>query len=352
MAGLGGPKLAPGTVLSPGIAALQGGMPLPERLTGAPAPGDADAKTRLNQFCQRYCQRPVTKQDVLYSMTRFGKNECQAVVRLNCMEGQEFAGELCENAKDAEKSAALQAMAAYSAIMDSLPATKPGGKKKSGEGGGGKTGEGVPPGENPALTPKVKLNALCMKIIKRPLQKDETLYETVEVGNGKSQSGYQTTVRFPVLPGDWATKAFAGQVCEQKVKAEQDAASIALAAMEADATLIELANQKPPKKESKGDGKSKGPKAKWPLAWAAGGPNLPREMVTQAPVTATVHEWKGSYGWVKLSEALDHPLASKREGNIYLHKQDLKDGKESLEKGATILVSIYADPSGLGAQES
>lgn len=34
-----------------------------------------------------------------------------------------------------------------------------------------------------------------------------------------------------------------------------------------------------------------------------------------------------------------------------MHKQDLKDGKESLEKDASVLVNIYADPSGLGATE-
>lgn len=338
---------------------MRGAMPFPlAGPTAAPAepldiaPVDPDAKTRLNQFCQRYCQRPVTKNDVLYSITRFSKSECQAVVKLNCMEGQEFAGELCENAKEAEKSAALQAMAAYAAVMENLPPAKPGAKKKQSADEGGGAGKTVPEGENPALTNKVKLNALCMKIIKRPLQKGETLYETVEVGQGgKSPSAFQSTVRFPCLPGEWATKAFVGKVSEQKQSAEQDAAGIALAAMMADPVMTEAANAKPPKKESSGEGKSKG-WAKWKKWWGAAGPDLPREMVTEAPVAATVQEWKGSYGWVKLNEALDHPLASKRQGNIYLHKQDLKNGKESLEKDMAILVTIYADPSGLGAQES
>eukprot|EP00930_Biecheleria_cincta_P009199 TRINITY_DN110897_c0_g1_i1.p1 TRINITY_DN110897_c0_g1~~TRINITY_DN110897_c0_g1_i1.p1 ORF type:complete len:348 (-),score=76.43 TRINITY_DN110897_c0_g1_i1:4-1047(-) len=347
-------------MLSPGISALPGAMPFPSNLAGpkaapkppAAAPMDPDAKTKLNQFCQRYCQRPVTKNDVLYSITRFNKNECQAVVKLNCMEGQEFAGELCENAKDAEKSAALQAMAAYAAIMQSLPLVKPAAKKKQSAVDGGAAGKTDAQGENPAVTNKVKLNALCMKIIKRPLQKGETVYDTAEVGLGKSSpSAFQTTVRFPCLPGEWATKAFVGKVSEQKQAAEQDAAGIALAAMVADPVLTEVANAKPPKKETSGEGKGKGWN-KWKKWWGGGGPDLPREVVTATPVAATVEEWKGSYGWVKLTEALDHPAASKRQGSVYLHKQDLKNGKESLEKGMTLLVSIYADPSGLGAVES
>lgn len=308
-----------------------------------------DAKTRLNQFCQKYCSRPVTKTDILYSSTRFGKNEYQAVVRLNCMEGQEYAGEVCDNAKDAEKSAALQAMQAYAAVIQSLPEGKKPKKKQPAEGAAGEAGA-IPPEENPALTDKVRLNALYMKIIKRPLQKGETLYETREMGLGKSPSGYQSTVRFPCLPGEWGTKVFAGQVCQQKQGAEQSAAGMALAAMLADPEMSALCNAKAPKNQASGEGKSKGKKSK---GWGPKptGPDLDRESVTESPVSATVVEWKGTYGWVKLVENIDHPAASKHGGKVYLHKQDLKDGKESLEQGSTVLVKIYADASGLGAAE-
>lgn len=263
------------------------------------------------------------------------------------MEGQEYAGEVCDNAKDAEKSAAQQAMQAYAAVIQSLPEGKKPKKKQPAEGGAG----AIPPEENPALTDKVRLNALYMKIIKRPLQKGETLYETREMGLGKSPSGYQSTVRFPCLPGEWGTKVFAGQVCQQKQGAEQSAAGMALAAMLADPEMSAVCNAKVPKNQTSDEGKSKGGKKTKGWGPTQTGPNLARESITEAPVSATVVEWKGTFGWVKLVEPIDHPAASKHGGKVYLHKQDLKDGKESLEQGSTVLVNIYSDPSGLGAAE-
>lgn len=277
-----------------------------------------DSKTRLNQFCQKYCSRPVTKTDILYSSTRFGKNEYQAVVRLNCMEGQEYAGEVCDNAKDAEKSAALQAMATYAEVIKALPEGKKPKQKKPAGGGsdaaGGKSS--IPPEENAALTDKVRLNALYMKIIKRPLEKGETLYETREMGLGKSPSGFQSTVRFPCLPEEWATKVFAGAVCPQKQAAEQSAAGIALAAMLADPGLQAICKEKPPKKEK--DGESKPKKERKPRQ---SGPNLERENVTQAPVAATVVEWKGSFGWLKLAERRCRARERERERRQDLYAQ-------------------------------
>lgn len=275
------------------------------------------------------------------------------------MEGQEYAGEVCDNAKDSEKSAAQQAMQAYAEVIKSLPTgKKPNNKKKpAAEGGAAAAGAGaggkssIPPEENAALTDKVRLNALYMKIIKRPLEKGETLYETRETGLGKSPSGYQSTVRFPCLPGEWATKVFAGQVCPQKQAAEQSAAGIALAAMLADPGLSAVCDEKPPKKQTAGEGNGKSGKNSKGRGPKQSGPDLDRENITQAPVAATVVEWRGSYGWLKLAEPIDHPSASKHGGKVYLHKQDLKDGKESLERDATILVNIYSDSSGLGATE-
>eukprot|EP00440_Ansanella_granifera_P000384 gb/GFBE01000416.1/.p1 GENE.gb/GFBE01000416.1/~~gb/GFBE01000416.1/.p1 ORF type:complete len:326 (+),score=98.78 gb/GFBE01000416.1/:1-978(+) len=317
-----------------------------------------DAKTRLNQFCQKYCLRPVTKKDILYSTTKFGHDQYQAIVRLNCMEGQEYAGELRPNPKEAEKSAAQQAMVAYAAVISSLPPMKPGGKKKKSAGAAGAAGgaaggeekakKKLEDGENPALTDKVKLNALCMRIAKRPLQKGDTVYDTRQMGLGKAAAGYQTTVRLPCLPGDWAAKMFAGQVCTNKQAAEQSAAGIALAAMIVDPVLVEAAAKAPPAKAG-GEGKKGGGKG-WKGWWGPmpTGPDLPREEVTTAPVSGTVVEWKGNFGWVQPTEPLDHPAAKKRSGKVYLHKQDLKDGKEALEEGATVLINVYVDATGLG----
>ncbi|CAK9026194.1 unnamed protein product [Durusdinium trenchii] len=310
-----------------------------------------DSKTRLNQFCQRYCLRPVTRKDILYSTTKFGNKQYQSIVRLNCMESQEYAGELCEAPKDAEKSAAQQALKAFQAVIASLPAGKPV-KKKPPPSELDEVNKQIADAENPALTDKVKLNALCMRIAKRPLEKGETIYETQQLGVGKNPSGYQATVRLPCLPEDWAMKLFAGEVCQNKQAAEQSAAGIALKALEEDQALCALAEEKVPKKPSEKEGKKAKGKS-WKGWWVSkGGPDLPRELVSEAPVAATVLEWKGSFGWVKLSQPLEHPAASKREGKVYLHRQDLKDGKELLVEGEMVFVSLYTDSMGLGAAET
>mmetsp|Transcript_24438 Transcript_24438/g.44310 ORF Transcript_24438/g.44310 Transcript_24438/m.44310 type:complete len:332 (-) Transcript_24438:81-1076(-) len=326
-------------------------VPVPKGLIVAPVEdAGMDAKTRLNQFCQRFCLRPVTKKDIVYSSTKFGHNQYQSIVRLNCMDGQEYAGELTTNPKDAEKSAAQQA---YAAVVASTPEFKQPAKKKKSPGEGKAKGT-FPEGENPALTDKVRLNALCMQITKRPLQKGETLYESRALGLGKAPTGYQTTVRLPCLPNDWSEKMFAGQVCTTKQAAEQSAAGIALAAMLVDPVLTELAAKKAP---AGGEGNGEGKKSKgkgWKGWWgpAQTGPDLAREAVSQVAVRATVVEWKGNFGWVKTDQPIDHAAAAKREGKVYLHKQDLKNGKESLEEGAVVMVTIYSDSTGLGAEEA
>ena len=308
-----------------------------------------DAKTQLNQFCQRYCERPVTRKDILYSTTKFGNKQYQSIVRLNCMEGQEYAGELSETPKDAEKSAAQQALKAVS-VITSLTGNKETKKKKASGDSGASVKVKIPDAENPALTDKVRLNALCMRIAKRPLEKGETVYDTQQIGVGKNPAGYQSTVSLPCLPEDWAAKLFAGEVCQNKQRAEQSAASMALKAMEEDAALCALAEEKVPKKPTEGK-KSKGKNGK--NGWLPkGGPDLPREVISEATLAATVLEWKGSFGWVKLSEPIEHPAASRREGKVYLHKQDLKDGKELLAEGDMVLVQLYTDSHGLGAAEA
>merc|ERR1719373_109380 len=70
-----------------------------------------DPKNQLSQFCQKFCQRPVTKTDIVYTTSKFGY-QYQSIVKLNCLGGAEYAGNLSANPKDAEKLAAQQAMLA------------------------------------------------------------------------------------------------------------------------------------------------------------------------------------------------------------------------------------------------
>merc|ERR1719343_1979861 len=96
-------------------------MPAPAQI---PAMG-MDTKTELNQFCQRFCQRPVTKNDIIYTTTKFG-HQYQSIVKLNCLGGAEYAGNLSSNPKEAEKLAAQQAMLANAntPIPEKVPAAQ------------------------------------------------------------------------------------------------------------------------------------------------------------------------------------------------------------------------------------
>merc|ERR1719424_1384983 len=325
-----------------------------------------DSKTALNQFCQRLCQRPVTRADIEYTVNKIGV-KFQAIVKLNCVQGQEFAGELEMSPKDAEKAAASQALKAHQTTAAAMPGTDPRQKKKEkaararaapGEDGGVRPKP--PDEENPALTPKVKLNSICMRIVKRALQKGEVAYDTRQ-----AIGGFHTTLKLVCLPGDWQTKAWAGKVCTTKQAAEQSAATYALETIEADESLLAAADKAKPTKDGtgnaggKGKGKGKG-KAKMDLAaleamWGlrASGPDLEREVLTPQPVTGSIMEWKegGSFGWIKLDHNIDHKMAERRGGKVYAHQQDMQCGAECLKTGTKVKLFVYADPAGLGAEQ-
>ncbi|CAE7614799.1 unnamed protein product, partial [Symbiodinium natans] len=262
----------------------------------APSPGQAmskDPKTQLNHFCQRYCQRPVTKSDISYTTNKFG-NQYQAIVKLDCIQGQEYAGHLCINQKDAEKSAAEQAVMAFSSQMAVLKPPvqrdkkrKPRTPEEIAERKAKQEAEG-----NPAITPKTLLNALVMKIAKRYLQKGETVYETKTYNGG----GHQATVKLSALPGEWSERMWAGHVCTTKQKAEQSAAEIALESIKQDKELMEEADK--PKgfgKGGKGKGKGKGfmfDAWQWGWMWGMPSSELPRKDVLTESITGEVIEWK------------------------------------------------------------
>merc|ERR1712187_186088 len=159
--------------------------------------------------------------------------------KLNCIGGAEYAGNLSNNPKETEKK--------RKAPQAKLTPEQLAAKKARQE----------IEGENPANTPKVKLNSLCMKIVKRYLQKGETTYECNKVAGG-----YQGTVKLSCLPGDWGGRVWAGHVCATKAKAEQSAAEIAMAQINGDAELVEEASKPKPKSGGNGKGGGKGGKGK------------------------------------------------------------------------------------------
>lgn len=363
----------------------QQGMAPPARgpPMAAPRPPEAepeapmDSKTALNQFCQRLCQRPVTRVDIEYTVNKIGV-QFQAIVKLNCIQGQEFAGELAASPKDAEKAAAEQALKAHKMTIATLPPTQTGRqKKKDKASAAAKTTDPddqqppkvkLPEEENPALTAKVKLNSLCMRIVKRALQKGETNYETVQ-----RPGGFQCILTLTCLPEPWSMKAWTGKVCTTKQAAEQSAAAYALEEIEADADLESLAIAKE-KKDSKGEpgsemasgsssGKGYGKKGKWEAfeefaasmpAWMQpkpSGPDLARDVLPGGPHSGQVLDWRpgNKFGWLQTDEAVDHPKG-RRDGKVYCHVQDVTFDPMKLEPATKVNFELYVDTAGLGAQ--
>jgi len=322
---------------------------------GADAEGGIDHKSALNQYCHKYCSRPVTKDDVVYTKTKFGTRQFQAIVKLNCMGGQEYAGDVCETSKEAEKAAAFQALEAYKSVPLPSP-PPPGGRKnrvptlqtRSVDPATGELVENDEFGDedNPALTNKVKLNALYMRIVKRALLKGETVYECQPLLDIDGQvAGFVATVRLSSLPGEWSGRAFQGDFCQNKQEATQSAAKVALAEISADPELGKLANQDP-RTNAKGRGKSKG----W--HWTRGWQDEFRERVGEGTMCGEIVEWRGNFGWIMPSQEPDHPAASKRGGKVYVHKRDLSaEAPEDLPVGAKVQFLVYCDPSGLGAEQ-
>eukprot|EP00927_Polykrikos_kofoidii_P069196 TRINITY_DN64586_c0_g1_i1.p1 TRINITY_DN64586_c0_g1~~TRINITY_DN64586_c0_g1_i1.p1 ORF type:complete len:286 (+),score=51.98 TRINITY_DN64586_c0_g1_i1:101-958(+) len=249
------------------------------------APGIC-AKTMLNQCCQQLNKVPISKEDIVYTVNLVGPQMHQAVVRLNCLEGQEFAGEVQGTPKEAEKAAALQALEAHAATFAAAAQAAGAAKKRkrswddavSSVPGMMSMGnlEGIyasqvpeGPGQvfaaaeqaakrfnlgNPALTDKVKLNSVCMKVARRALMKGDTVYES-----RPTTGGFQATVTLACLPGEWGNATWAGEVCSTKQAAEQSAASIALSMINEDAELQGIVNTpRSPNSGCKAKGKGKG----------------------------------------------------------------------------------------------
>jgi len=265
-----------------------------------------DAKSALNQCAQKYCKRPINKQDLVYSSQRFGTGptaQWQGTVTLGFLEGAQYAGEVAASEKEAGHNAARQALLTLEPLvaeMPSAPGKKNNNKRKASAAGigaampammeqfaefMGMTGEEVQAGmaesglsASPAqlagparmdpasVTPKVELNTLCMKLCRRPLQKGETLYTTSPVAGG-----HQGTVALPCLPGEWGEKTWAGEVAATKPLAEHNAAAQALADLREDPELAsKAAVPAASKNKGKGKGKDKGKDSWGKDSWGKG----------------------------------------------------------------------------------
>jgi len=65
--------------------------------------------------------------------------------------------------------------------------------------------------------------------------------------------------------------------------------------------------------------------------------------------TGKVIEWKGTHGWIQSTKPVDHPLAAKHKGRVYLAQEDVKEELSGV--GASVSFALYTDASGLGASD-
>lgn len=96
-------------------------------------------------------------------------------------------------------------------------------------------------------------------------------------------------------------------------------------------------------------GKWGGKGGKWGKATARPQPGE-RKRVTEAPIFGALVEWRGKFGWIQPEEPVDHPEASFHRGRIFLSIEDAPEGKPA-EVGAQFNFHVYADGSGLGAED-
>mmetsp|Transcript_88797 Transcript_88797/g.197327 ORF Transcript_88797/g.197327 Transcript_88797/m.197327 type:complete len:528 (+) Transcript_88797:105-1688(+) len=278
---LSGPVRVPPRIIQQGGPAKVG-LQTPQPAGGGPS----EPKGALNHYCQKKCRRPINKNDVVYTIMPQGPGRWQATVRLNCMNGQEFAGELRQQQKDAEKSAAEQALKYFGAggtatvtpqsvvpppvrvpppahapapahvpppahmvfaksqAPSSAPATvqppstalaivQPPSLPLAGSSSVGLPSAGLQ--ATPELggaNAKANLNMALGRLVPRMLQKEDAIYETVS-----TRMGFVCSLRMPCLPGDWGLNVFQGKPTHKKKDAETSAASIALNAILSDPAL-------------------------------------------------------------------------------------------------------------------
>jgi len=354
--------------------------------------GNGDAKSMLNQMLQKLCARPIAKTDVVYTTNQFD-TQYQAILKLHCLEGKEYAGHLMSSLKEAEKSAAEQAMAANAPLLAQLQQQPKGAQQQKRAASATPAQPAAkkpkaPKSEGPALPHKTDLNNALAKILRRSLIKGEVEYICNSVGEF-----FQATLQISCLPDMWSGKAWAGELKPTKGEAEQSAAEQALsdvanipaAEKPAKAKKEKAASAEPGTKKPKAEKKQEQQASKqekalkeinelmnswteqvskqtgeqnlaskmllWMMEGGKGKP--PREIVRAQPISGTVVQWKEKTknGYLKPDAPLNHEGEEFKEGKVWVGKKDLPEGIEDLVEGMKVKFKVYYDPQGLGATD-
>mmetsp|Transcript_69517 Transcript_69517/g.224920 ORF Transcript_69517/g.224920 Transcript_69517/m.224920 type:complete len:429 (-) Transcript_69517:178-1464(-) len=325
-------------------------------INAATSAESANYKTELVKALQAHSKRTMTKGDVVYTVAKIDV-QFQATVRLNCLGGQEFAGEVLDQEKAAEQSAAQQALLANAVWLPAEPVMVPPAPKMPALTMLPHVGVPAVPAKRKdpePLNPKSELVMFLQRYLRRTMTKEDIVYE-----HGKNETGFQAHVTLACLEG----RQFIGEVCAGQKLSEASAASLALQALQAEVgplpPAVKKQRQQPGAKPAAVHlGMLGGFVAPPPVAVrraqvvappvvAAGG----RQFVHAEALTGEVTDWSAAgWGFIKPHGQISHPLAATREGKVYVHAKDLAPGTE-LAVGTLVQFRVYADKLGLGAAE-
>jgi len=289
----------------------------------------------------KFCKKMIGKQDIVYTVSQVGQ-VMQAIVKINCIDGIEFAGEPATNEKDAERNVARQAMLSYAGEVQKL-ASQPSAKKWTKKKSAGSAAASQAGAQAWNDHPKTKLMEVLARILGRNPVKDDCLLQHIQ-----TPVGFQATIQLPGLPGKMGTMAWAGQVVQFWKDAEKSAAKIALDAISKNPEFAHALTKKITDQEG---GAAKKQKTSEEKATGVYKGSKERERLTANIVTGSIVEWKGHFGWVNLHTPIEHEEAKKKGGKVYLHQQDWKGAKDP-EAGQDIYMYVYTDGNGLGAEEA
>lgn len=235
-----------------------GGMPgmmAKGQVKGGGKGGNADPKAALHQMLQKISTRPLGKGDLVYTVNAFDSQH-QAIVKLNCLDGKEYAGHLSTSPKAAETSAAEQALLANAALLtqiQNMPKAPKGNKRPAGPPGGERAPK-QPKAPVPNLPFKTDLNNTLSKILRRSPAKGEVAYIVNVIAPGQ----HQATVQISTLPDEWSGKAWAGELKPTPQEAEQSAAEQALKDVQSMAPVEKEKKQSAPREPKEGKKKVEG----------------------------------------------------------------------------------------------
>jgi len=76
-----------------------------------------------------------------------------------------------------------------------------------------------------------------------------------------------------------------------------------------------------------------------------------RQRLTEAPITGRFWKWNGKFGWILPDEPIDHPMAGRRHGRVYVARADLLNIGTKIGRGTQCRFHAYTTYRGIGAED-